>query len=220
MEHEGLGDLSSFVLNSKYRKYVIENLARATLATPTEIAEKSDCHRPHISRAVSELRDENIVELSVSDDRTVGRYYCLTDTGEQLWDNIKDKIQQVNWQIVEPDSDIDTSFVDVAHNELGKKLRFIGKYDGESASILYADPDAVAEYTDEELEKGIREFVYRRVNMELNVPRRMCWAQTFFFESEAITMVKSDTGVLYSATFESYSEVDISALLSSLQQII
>jgi DNA-binding MarR family transcriptional regulator len=89
MDVESLEDAEAYVLRSKYRSNALESLASGGRATPTELAEKTDDPRPHVSRALSELQETGIVELQVSEVTNVGRYYDLTERGAMVWHNIK-----------------------------------------------------------------------------------------------------------------------------------
>jgi DNA-binding MarR family transcriptional regulator len=53
-------------------------------ATPSSIAEQTDRDIAHISRALQELRERDTVDLLVSEDVKKGRFYGLTDSGEEL----------------------------------------------------------------------------------------------------------------------------------------
>ncbi|WP_330633048.1 winged helix-turn-helix domain-containing protein [Halocatena halophila] len=81
-------DEVSFVLASTYRVAVLERLMTGP-ATPSQLASDTDVSMSHISRALSELRDEDLVELLVSDDRKKGRVYGITDHGNEIWDTIE-----------------------------------------------------------------------------------------------------------------------------------
>jgi len=215
-----LEDLSSFVLNSKYRQHVVVGLARTGPTTPTELAADTDLQRSHISRAVSELRDSDIVDLQVADERTVGRYYDLTETGEKVWEIVRVELDEISWEREAPSTDLDAAILETARAELGDRLRFFGKYDGQRAVLLYVAPDAGAEYTDAELDAGIREVVHRRLDMNLEVPGKQCWSQVFFFESETIIMVQLDGGTLYSVTFDMDDDVEVIAICRSIREEI
>ena len=81
-------DSVSFIISSRYRIAVIDRLA-AGPATPSLIADEADDHMAHISRAISELRDESLVELLVSEDRRKGRVYGMTDRAQASWEIIE-----------------------------------------------------------------------------------------------------------------------------------
>lgn len=73
-------DDAAFVVASTYRQQVIEALGDGP-KTPTAIAEASDVDLSHVSRALSALRDEGLVELLVAEDTRKGRIYGATDAG-------------------------------------------------------------------------------------------------------------------------------------------
>ncbi len=43
----------------------------------------------HISRALSELRDHELIELLVSEDRRKDRVYGSTEMGAEIWNTIR-----------------------------------------------------------------------------------------------------------------------------------
>src|SRR6056297_2969254 len=78
----------SFVISSQYRIAVLRRLADGP-ATPSRIANDADLGIAHISRALQGLRDRDLVELLVSEDRRKGRVYGVTEKGSQVWDKIE-----------------------------------------------------------------------------------------------------------------------------------
>jgi predicted transcriptional regulator len=80
----------SFVISSQYRTAVLKRLAVGP-ATPSQIATDADVGISHISRALQRLRDREMVELLVSDDRKKGRVYGLTEDGTAIWEKIEDE---------------------------------------------------------------------------------------------------------------------------------
>ncbi|RDZ63886.1 hypothetical protein C5B90_12300 [Haloferax sp. Atlit-12N] len=220
MERDRIEAARSFVLSSKYRKHVLKGLARANLATPTELAENTELQRSHISRAVSELRDEDIVELYAPEERTVGRYYGLTDFGEVAWEDIRSDILHLEWQVTNSTTETSSRLVEAVTQLLRDKLRFVGMYDGDAARLLYADDDALAEYTEQELTDGARELAFQRVNLDLNIPNKQCWAQVYFFDPEALLIAQDSDGTLYSVSFAPYQDVDIAGLLDTIESTV
>lgn len=73
----------STVLSSKYRKTVIRELRNGP-AIPKELADESGKRLPHISRALQELKRDDLVELLVDEDTQKGRIYGLTPLGEEV----------------------------------------------------------------------------------------------------------------------------------------
>jgi DNA-binding MarR family transcriptional regulator len=81
-------DEIGFVISSRYRVAVLERLAQGP-ATPSQIATDSELSIAHISRSLRRLRERDLVELLVSEDRKIGRVYCITDRGDQIWNQIQ-----------------------------------------------------------------------------------------------------------------------------------
>lgn len=83
-------DEIGFVISSRYRVAVLERLAQGP-ATPSQIATDSELAIAHISRSLRRLRERDLVELLVSEDRKKGRVYGITDRGDQIWSQIQTK---------------------------------------------------------------------------------------------------------------------------------
>ena len=81
-------DEIGFVISSRYRVEVLRRLSEGP-ATPTQIASDSGAGIAHISRALSSLRERELVELLVSEDRKKGRVYGITEAGEEIWEQIQ-----------------------------------------------------------------------------------------------------------------------------------
>ncbi len=81
-------DEIGFVISSRYRVEVLRRLSEGP-ATPTQIASDSGAGIAHISRALSSLRERDLVELLVSEDRKKGRVYGITEPGEEIWEQIQ-----------------------------------------------------------------------------------------------------------------------------------
>lgn len=74
-------DAVAYVLGSKYRELAIRHLAEST-AMPSQIAEENDLSLPHVSRALGELSENELVESHGQGSRT--KLYSLTDRGEEV----------------------------------------------------------------------------------------------------------------------------------------
>jgi DNA-binding MarR family transcriptional regulator len=77
-------DLVSYVIRSQYRTAVLRRLVDGP-ATPSQIAGEADFAIAHVSRALGELREKELVELLVSEDQRKGRVYGITEEGERVW---------------------------------------------------------------------------------------------------------------------------------------
>ena len=81
-------DEISYVISSAYRVETLGRLADGP-ATPSGIADDTGRSIAHVSRALSNLRSRELVELLVSEHRQKGRVYGITDRGETVWKTIK-----------------------------------------------------------------------------------------------------------------------------------
>ncbi|WP_276271770.1 ArsR/SmtB family transcription factor [Haloarcula litorea] len=81
-------DEISYVISSRYRIATLRRLAEGP-ATPSLIADETDLSIAHVSRALQELRDSDLVTLLVSEDRRKGRVYGVTDEGKDVWETIE-----------------------------------------------------------------------------------------------------------------------------------
>lgn len=76
-------DAVSFALSSHYRVSTLRTLLEQP-NTPSNLSDETGEDVGHISRALGELRNEELVELLVSEDRRKGRIYGLTEKGEEI----------------------------------------------------------------------------------------------------------------------------------------
>ena len=83
-------DAIGFVISSQYRVAVLRRLAEGP-ATPSGIAETEDYQISHISNALTALRNRSLVELLVPEERKKGRIYGLTESGQRVWEQIRDQ---------------------------------------------------------------------------------------------------------------------------------
>lgn len=78
----------SYVISSRYRIATLRRLADGP-ATPSLIADETELSIAHVSRALQELRDTDLVTLLVSEQRRKGRVYGITDEGLEVWETIE-----------------------------------------------------------------------------------------------------------------------------------
>ncbi len=81
-------DEVSYVISSSYRVKVLQRLADSP-ATPSTIADDTGRPITHISRSLQGLREHELVDLLVSEERQKGRVYGITDRGEAIWETIE-----------------------------------------------------------------------------------------------------------------------------------
>lgn len=78
-------DHVGFVTSSRYRVLVLQHLTDAPM-TPTQISECHEVGISNFSRALRELAERDVVELLVPEERNKGRFYGLTERGEEIAD--------------------------------------------------------------------------------------------------------------------------------------
>ncbi|MFC7068786.1 winged helix-turn-helix domain-containing protein [Halobaculum lipolyticum] len=83
-------DVIGYVISSDHRVVVLGRLAEGP-ATPTRIAEDVELSVSHVSRALGSLRQKDLVELLVPEERRKGRVYGITSEGEEVWADISAK---------------------------------------------------------------------------------------------------------------------------------
>jgi len=213
-------DVESYVLNSTYRSRVFEYLAGTPRATPKEIAEGVDVPRPHVSRALSELEETGVVELRVPESRTVGRYYGLTEKGTTAWPTIKRAVQNVDWELREPDTQALRDIVELARDAVGDGLRTVGTYDGETVSIWYIDPAVEASYTDEEFEDGLRTLIFDHSLDEVSVSGEDCWSDTLHFEEFSVVRIRLANGSRIAITFDDSQTISVPTFAEAVENIL
>lgn len=76
-----LFDTAAYVCGSRYRMAVVRTLERGPTA-PSRIADGNDVALSHVGRALSELREKNLVHSHSDGSRS--KLYTLTDRGERL----------------------------------------------------------------------------------------------------------------------------------------
>lgn len=55
--------------------------------TPSKMAERTGIEIAHISRTLTQLREKDLVELMVEEERKKGRLYKLSEKGDGVWEN-------------------------------------------------------------------------------------------------------------------------------------
>lgn len=199
----------SYILSSKYRSQVLEHLAKAGQATPTHIAEEVNSHRPHISRALSELKDKGVVELRTSDARDVGRYYGLTEQGARVWTELKPRIHQVEWSVAEPSTPAEEAVVEAASHEFGASLRMVAVYDGETVTFVYSDPAVFSDYAEEDIEQRLRTFIFDHSLEELAMAGEESWSEVTHFSDFSLLRVRVTDEVLIAISFDRDRNVSV-----------
>lgn len=83
---ELLSDVA-YVMGSQYRLAVVRTLSKGP-TTPSDISDVHTVSLSHVSRALSELRDRNVVESYGEQSRT--KLYDLTEYGDKVVEELDD----------------------------------------------------------------------------------------------------------------------------------
>jgi DNA-binding transcriptional ArsR family regulator len=127
-------DAKSFVLRSEYRTTILKVLWQSGQLTPSEIAEQTDIRQPHVSRALSELRERDLVTLAVPDSQPMGRLYELSEFGAE----VRSELDLLDWRNqVEDVPPAHREFVRFLHRQIGETVSGVGHYDGDTVSMYY-----------------------------------------------------------------------------------
>jgi DNA-binding transcriptional ArsR family regulator len=109
-------------------------LSQSGQLTPSDIAAKTDVRQPHVSRALSELRETDLVTLAVPDSQPMGRLYELRESGAE----VRSALDLFDWRHELGDiPDGHREFVRHLHRQIGEAVSGVGHYDGETVSMSY-----------------------------------------------------------------------------------
>lgn len=81
-------EVVGYVVSSSYRLDVLERLTDSP-APPSTIADDTGCDISHVSRALQDLRERELVDLLVPESRRKGRIYGVTEDGYEVWRTIE-----------------------------------------------------------------------------------------------------------------------------------
>lgn len=77
----------AYLAASRYRRETLKTLA-SSKATPSGIAREAGIKVAHVSRALGQLRDRDLVELLVPSGTKKGRIYGITAAGEEVLEEL------------------------------------------------------------------------------------------------------------------------------------
>ncbi|KAB1194368.1 ArsR family transcriptional regulator [Haloferax sp. MBLA0076] len=143
-------DSAGYIASSRYRLTVCEYLSEHGSGLPSRIATETGLAQPHVSRALSELRDEGIVELLVPESQQKGRLYGLTDLGELAYERVA-LDQRVDLTVVDADGFPAPELVDKLEATYGDSLRAIAWCEPSQAWVHFSSPTLFDEYDEETL---------------------------------------------------------------------
>ena len=209
----------TFVLRSDCRADVLTHLATEGPATPTQIAEDTEYRQPHVSRALTQLRDRDLIDLLVPEEQHRGRRYGLSETGETVWDQLRDGINNVEWTVEPPTTDAEREFVSLLREEFGEDLRMAGTYDGDSVRVLYADQDVLDTYSDTELERAIERLVQKYSLEDVSFPRANFRFEMKMFEEFSLLRIRDGSELQASVSFCSDHDIRVPAFARQISGI-
>lgn len=220
----GDGDSSpgteSYILSSDYRVRVLEGLAEQGRATPTELAEHADEPRSHVSRALSELEDRDVVSLAVPEGRRVGRYYELTTTGRSAWEEIEPEVRGMTVDIGATPSPTMERVVSCAEAELGDSVCLVGVRRDTAVSVCYTDERIEENYAVEELEEGFRTLRFEHALDSVEMLGDECWSDVIHFGGFSVLRVLAaeDRSVLL--WFDNDGTVSVPDFAANIESIV
>lgn len=83
-------EVIGYVISSTYRQTVLATLHESP-ATPSTISDETGIAMAHVSAALTDLRERDLVQLLVPESRRKGRVYGLTDRGEEVVSVIREE---------------------------------------------------------------------------------------------------------------------------------
>ena len=220
MDADGPAEVDAYLMSSTYRQTVLEHLGTEGPTTPKELASATGEPRPHISRALSELEDEGVVELRVDEDRRVGRYYGLTDEGDAAWERLRDEIRHVPWSVEPPDYAVSARIVEAADTELGDALRSVLSYDGERVRFLHVADGILEQYTDEEIERSIQSFVFDHRLDSVTMPHETVRSEAITFTEFSLVRIGGGEELRFAVTFDNEADVEVPQFTQTLGSIL
>ena len=130
-------DVAGYVASSRYRIAVCEYLSEYGPGLPSEIASNTDLAQPHVSRALSELRERDVVELLVPESQQKGRLYDLTDSGRTALDRLARGRDAVDVEVVAREEFPCDDLVEYLAERHSAVARAVATCDGEVARVHF-----------------------------------------------------------------------------------
>lgn len=136
-------DATGYIASSRYRLAVCEYLTEYGPGLPSEIAVETDLAQPHVSRALSELRERDVVELLVPETQQKGRLYDLTSRGRVALNQLSRGRNTIDVQVVDQAEFPCDDVVEFLFEEYGDDVTAVAQYDGEVADVhCFGSPPA------------------------------------------------------------------------------
>jgi DNA-binding MarR family transcriptional regulator len=130
-------DAAGYVASSRYRLAVCEYLLDHGPGLPSEISSDTDLAQPHVSRALSELRDRGVVELLVPESQQKGRLYDLTEAGQVALNRLEHGRDAIEVEVVSRTEFRYHGLIDYLEATYPSVTQAIATYDGDAAYIHF-----------------------------------------------------------------------------------
>lgn len=138
-------DNVGYVRSSQYREGVARHLYDEGPAMPSEIAAATGHDLPHVSRALAELRERDVVELLVSEQRHRGRVYGLTDEGTAVAVHLHGGVGPDEWSVVDREDFAEADLLGFLEDELAGALQAVGLRTASSAEVVLVGTEEAAD---------------------------------------------------------------------------
>lgn len=146
---------AGYITSSRYRRAVCEYLYANGPSLPSEIAGETDMAQPHVSRALSELRDRDAVELLVPESQQKGRLYGLTDEGLSALDRLQRNRRTLKVTIVDRDEFPYPNLLEHLLDRHESAVRAVVAFENSSAWVYVASEEIERDYD----RSGVEEVV-------------------------------------------------------------
>lgn len=130
-----------FVRSSQYRDDTLCYLFEEGPSMPSEIAEGTDHVLPHVSRALSELREEGVVELLVPEETRRGRIYGLSDVGDRVAQAHLREEDGLRYTVVADGDAEHADLVSFVRESVSEGLQALAFRDGDRVQLVGVDGD-------------------------------------------------------------------------------
>lgn len=139
-------DTAGYIASSRYRASVCEFLEAEGPELPSRIASELEFAQPHVSRALSELRERGVVELLVPESQQKGRLYGLTSQGKTALVRLRGESDSVSVTFVEEEAFPYPPLVDFLSEEYPSAFRFALVREGDGSDAFVADEETRETY--------------------------------------------------------------------------
>lgn len=136
---DDIWNLVGYVRSSQYRDDTVRFLFDAGPSMPSELSDRTGHALPHVSRALSQLREREIVALLVPEDTRRGRIYGLTDAGESVAEQLLRDRNEFAWSVVDEGTFRYAELVSFVRSVAEEAFRAVAYRDGRQVELVVDD---------------------------------------------------------------------------------